>query len=249
MSTDIVKTEKLHTNPNVINYINYVYNLIHELQSYINVFKQDVQLMYKLSKDFNPEEYQREKNATIFIMANADNILMSRCVTFATRSRQLLDRKIIEIFDTLSMYLKKGKFEKEIEISNDIFDYYDNYQVNIDFESLAYGSYHNKEYGVPEIYDLNKYALLKEKELSEKEFNTIKWYDYTKLKNRLDWGYRESLNTFIKLRKLLDRSNSLYTSLIIIHVYIDILILSCYTIEYVYAKITENNEGNEDILL
>lgn len=224
---------QLSHNPTASNYFDSVHNLVHTLQTYINVFRNYVPELYEVHQKGLCKSEIVDKTA-VFLLSEGDSILIDRCRRFAVDSEHLVERKYKEVSEYLHGIGRIGVLDK-IEISKDLMAYFLDYQQRIDWDLLSSGHYGSHVHDGSDIYDVIGYSDRKEDELEHINFNTIRAFSYKDIVELIDFGYRESHATFTKLCRILTHGYSLYASLIIVHVYIDILLMMAYIVGYVFG--------------
>ena len=228
----------------VANYIESVYNLIYDADEYIRIFHKSLPELYRTHKNGACKCVVIDE-AVVFLLSESDKILKSKCIQFAVDTKHLVDRKFYEVSDYLNKM--KGEFiDTDIRISQDLILYFSTYQQQLNWDNLSSGNYGDHIYDGLNIYNLEEYASKRREEFEGMRFNNILNYKFNLLIDVIDFGYRESVNTFTKLRRILEESTSLYASLMLLHVYIDIMFLMCYIVEYVYNATATYRKALQD---
>ena len=202
------------------NFNDSIKNLIYGMQRYLDIFYSKTLDSFLDISNINDENI---KEIMQFISVENENIIRAKCLSFVINIRSLLDRKNDSVLDITSKYKNEIKFS----ISIDTFDSLNKYIQEVEIDTLDINIYAEKTKSMDKLIcvdklmedELNKYNIDKilesNEELGKDEFLPIVYNSHHSLLSIMDI-----------LKETLEKSTSLYLSLIVIRRVIKILILT-----------------------
>lgn len=201
------------------NYKDCIYNLVYGVQRYIDKFYNYIPLLYKDSDSFG--EYS---DLATFLIGENENVIKLKCIHFAIESNNLIIRKHEKLHELIQKCPEGTKYL----LSSDSMIYFMDQQDYIDWDKLTSKIYSKKVYEtIDDIYKFNHYVDERLNFYKSYAFNDKqKYYTPEEAITVIDVCFIKLTTTFVRLKELMESSNSMYNSALILRVYIDMLVMS-----------------------
>ena len=206
------------------NLYDYIKNTVYSLQTYTDVFHFHVS---SICLDYDDQNDNEDiKQVLKFVVMEYENILKSKSISFALEIENILTRK----YKSLSERIQCDKGKHKYWISTEAYQHLNLYQDEINWEKVTLNPYFKKESDTNQIYQFVNYMNHEFENYKEKEFRLDnKPITDEELITVLYTMFMKLNVTIIRLKKIIEKSFSLYTSAMVCNKIISILVLT-YTV-------------------
>ena len=214
-----IDIEKSFITVHVSNFKDSICNLIYDYQKYLNMFYGNIKNLYTTMAQ-NDIISTSNKEVISFAVNESENILNNKTIAFAISAHHLVERKYAELRSSILKH-ENIKFY----ICPRAYEYLKTLLSKMDIDALALNIYDSKFKN--ELYDFKEYAMNKRQSISNMKFEI----DYTTSLNSmqlliiLDKSCDQILKTFREIITLAEETNDLNTSLNIVRIAIELLVI------------------------
>ena len=206
------------------NFLDCIKNLIYSLQKYLNVFYNDTNLIYV--------NYDRVKDKNIrsvlkFSVMESEEITKMKAIKFGVDVESLLYKK----YESLLSNIRNDKEDNKYRISSEAYIYLDSYQSNIDWQKICLNPYIKKTKEHESIYDFISYMNNDFKTYGKINFtHNDREFSKDEVITILEGSFMKLSVTILQLKRMIENSNSMYTSALVCRQLITLIIITYYVV-------------------